>query len=127
MPSPIVPFLLLAGGILHLIQGIRTILYPAAFLSTFGLPPDASAVDLAPAYGGRNVALSLTMIVFYWQGMYRAAGLMLICCTIGAVVDVYITSMALNGGSFSSSGPTFSHVTGLVVLSMLGWGLVRLK
>ncbi len=127
MPSPIVPFLLLAGGILHLVQGIRTILYPAAFLSTFGLSPDAPAVDLAPAYGGRNVALSLTMIVLYWQGMYRAAGLMLICCTIGAAADTYVSSLALHEGNFTNSGPTFSHLTGLVVLSVLGWGLVRLK
>ena len=127
MLHTILPVLLLTGGILHLIQGIRTVLYPISFLFTFGLPSDASAADLAPAYGGRNVALSLTMVVLYFQGMYQAAGIMLMCCTIGAAMDTYVVSIALRQRKIMSSGPMYSHMVGFVVLALLGLGLVMLE
>ena len=124
MAYGLLPVFLLVGGLLHLIQGIRTILNPTTFLSTFGLPHSASAIDLAPAYGGRNVALSLTMVVFYWHEMYRPAGLMLLCCTVGALVDTYVAGLALRGKQVKSAGMMYSHLGGFVVLAFLGWGLM---
>lgn len=35
----------------------------------------------------------MAMLAFYWQGMYRVMGAVLICCTLSVAVDKVVMSL----------------------------------
>ena len=98
---------------------------PLPAIRLFGLDFDYSASSSQPSpiplivvFGGRNFAMGLAMLAFYWQGMYRAMGTVLICCTVSGTVDTVVMSL------WGMEGKAFGHGVGCVVLGLTGWGLL---
>lgn len=58
------------------------------------------------------------MLAFYWQGMYRAMGTILMCCTVSGAVDRIVMSF------WGMEGKAVGHGVGCVILELTGWGLL---
>lgn len=58
------------------------------------------------------------MLAFYWQGMYRAMGTILMCCTVSGAVDTVVMSL------WGMEGKAVGHGVGCVILGLTGWGLL---
>lgn len=54
----------------------------------------------------------------YWQGTYRAEGLVLICCMVSDAVDTIMISLR------GMEGKALAHGVGCVVLELTGWELL---
>ena len=67
-------------------------------------------------FGSRNFAIGLAVLAFYWQGTYRADGLVLICCMVS--VDTIMISLR------GMEGKALAHGVGCVVLELTGWELL---
>ena len=79
---------------------------------------ESPTLAFVPIFGGRNLAVALTMFAFYWQRRTKALGTVLLCCTASAVVDAVVTSQ------WGTEGMAWQHVIGAVVLATLGLGMV---
>ena len=55
------------------------------------IPADQVDVRFVDAFGGRNLALRLAILAFYWQRMPRAMGTTLPCAAVSGVVDTVVT------------------------------------
>ena len=76
------------------------------------------ALQFVPIFGGRNLALGLATYVFYWRRMFRAMGVLLLCCMAAVIVDTVATGF---GGM---KGKAWTHGIGTVVMGLSGWGLL---
>ena len=104
---------------------IYILLSPLAAVRLFGLDPyppgEISPSFLVPfitVFGGRNLAIGLGTLAFYWQGMYRAMGTALICCMVSGTVDTVVMSL------WGMEGKALGHGVGSLVLGLTGWSLL---
>ena len=77
-----------------------------------------SALRFVPVFGGRNLAIALAMVSFYWQRNPKALGTLLACCTVSGIVDTVVTTHV------GMEGCAWNHVTGTAVLGSLGCALL---
>ena len=125
MPQPWVIRLALLFALYATLLSIYILVSPLPAIRLFGLDPDPSTnvsppapVPLITIFGGRNFAIGLAMVAFYWQGMYRAMGTILMCCTACGVVDTVVMSL------WGMEGKALGHGVGCVILGLTGWGLL---
>ncbi|MCJ1303323.1 hypothetical protein MMC08_006131 [Hypocenomyce scalaris] len=81
-------------------------------------PPGDLALRFVPLFGGRNLAVGLAILAFYWQRMPRAMGTVLICCAAAGVVDTVVM------GVWGMAGKAWGHAVGTAVMGVTGWGLM---
>ena len=125
MPNPWVLRLALLFALYATLLSVYILVSPLPAIQLFGLNPHASA-SLAPSslvpfitvFGGRNLAIGLAMLVFYWQGMHEAMGTVLICCTVSGAVDTVVMSL------WGMEGKALGHGVGSLVLGLTGWALL---
>ena len=98
---------------------------PLPAIHFFGLDPytaatvsPSSLVPFITIFGGRNFAIGLALLALYWQGMCRAMGTVLICCTVSGAVDMVVMS------SWGMEGKALGHGVGCVVLGITERGLL---
>lgn len=126
MPNPWVLRLALLFTLYATLLSVYLIVSPLPAIQLFGLDPyslaspsPTSLVPFITIFGGRNLAVGLAMLVFYWQGMYRAMGTVLICCTVSGAVDTVVMSV------WGMEGKALGHGVGCLVLGLTGWGLLN--
>lgn len=126
MPNPWVLHLALLFTVYATLLSVYLLLSPLPAVRLFGLDPYSSAspsptslVPFITVFGGRNFAIGLAMLAFYWQGMYRAMGTVLICCTVSGAVDTVVMSL------WGMEGKALGHGVGCLVLGLTGWGLLN--
>lgn len=125
MPHPLaLPTALLflgSGTILSLYTFISPIaaarIYGIDLQQSTGNPPDAD-YRFVPVFGGRNLALGLATFAFYWQGMPRAMGTLLLCLTVTGMVDIVVTSL------WGMKDKAWTHAAGTVIVGLAGWGML---
>ena len=125
MPNPWVLRLALLFTLYATLLSVYILVSPLPAIQLFGLNPYASAslsassvVPFITVFGGRNLAIGLAMLAFYWQGMYRAMGKVLICCTVSGAVDTVVMSL------WGMEGKALEHGVGCLVLGLTGWALL---
>lgn len=125
MPNPWVIRLALLFALYATLLSVYILISPLPAIQLFGLNPYASA-GLAPSslvpfitiFGGRNLATGLAILACYWQGMYRAMGTVLICCTVSGAIDTVVMSL------WGLEGKALGHGVGCLVLGLTGWALL---
>ena len=125
MPNPWVLRLALLFALYATLLSVYILVSPLSAIRLFGLDPiplanisSSSPVAFITVFGGRNFAIGLAMLALYWQGMYRAVGTILLCCTVSGVVDTIVMSQ------WGMEGKALGHGVGCVVLGLTGWGLL---
>ena len=125
MPNPWVLRFALLFTLYATLLSLYILISPLPAIQLFGLNPYASAsntpsslVPFITIFGGRNLAIGLAMLAFYWQGMYRAMGTVLICCTVSGAVDTVVMSL------WGLEGKALGHGVGCLVLGLTGWALL---
>lgn len=125
MPNPWVLRLALLFALYAILLSVYILVSPLPAIQLFGLDPYASAslspsplVPFITVFGGRNLALGLAMLAFYWRGMHRAMGTVLICCTVSGTVDTVVMSL------WGMEGKALGHGVGCLVLGLTGWALL---
>lgn len=125
MPNPWVLRLALLFALYATFLSVYILISPLPAIQLFGLNPYASAslpssslVPFITVFGGRNLALVLAMLAFYWQEMHRAMGMVLVCCTVSGAVDTVVMSL------WGLEGKALGHGVGCLVLGLTGWALL---
>ncbi len=125
MPNSWVLRLAILFALYATLLSVYILVSPLAAIHLFGLDPyiaatvsPSSLVPFITIFGGRNFAIGLALLAFYWQGLYRAMGTVLICCTVSGAVDMVVMS------SWGMEGKALGHGVGCVVLGLTGWSLL---
>ncbi|KAF6219152.1 hypothetical protein HO133_004977 [Letharia lupina] len=126
MPNPWILRLAILFALYATFLSVYILVSPLPAIHLFGLEPyystpksPSSLVPFITIFGGRNFALGLAMLALYWQGMYRAMGTIMICCTVSGAVDTVVMSL------WGMAGKAMGHGVGCVLLGLTGWGLLE--
>jgi Domain of unknown function (DUF4267) len=106
-------------GIFSLTLGLSALASPVWYAREYGLPRPEQHVNFVRAFGGRNVGIAISTLVFGLQGNASAAGTVLLCGVFGAVVDALVV------GSMGKNDKVWTHCLGGMVLGGSGWWLLR--
>lgn len=125
MPQPWVISLALLFALYATLLSVYILAAPLPAIRLFGLDPytpanisSSSPIPFITIFGGRNLAIGLAMLAFYWQRMYRAMGTILICCTVSGAVDTVVMTL------WGMEGKALGHGVGCLILGLTGWGLL---
>src|SRR5271156_6254269 len=75
--------------------GIRCIVAPQPFATSFGLPSKqgSDSSDFIPVVGARNIAIGLSLLSFSFQGNPQAMGTVLLCGLASCIGDIVVVRL----------------------------------
>jgi len=80
---------------------------------------DALALQFVRIWAGRNLIIGLAIFAFQFKRMFKAAGILWLCCLAGGVTDIVVTSQ------WGMNGKAWVHAFGATVMGLVGWGLLK--
>ncbi|GFZ50537.1 hypothetical protein JCM24511_08294 [Saitozyma sp. JCM 24511] len=107
------PLLIYASGAvscLPIALGINALIRPSSPLELLGWPIPTDpygkklALNLMRVYGGRNIALGLSMAIPAYFGHRKALGWMVLGSSVVAIVDGFVSRDVIGGGEWGHWG-----------------------